>query len=421
MAQAVLWTRRYPEFTAKARERYGPTYTVRIGGTPTSVVTVDREAVRRLFTGNPLTKRHANDILRPVVGDRSVMLLEPAEHLQRRKLLLPPFHGERVRSYARVVEQLVDSELGRWRSGQELAVLPRAQDLTLEVILRVVLGIRDDSTRDRLRSIYDSMVDAPGSAVGFYFPQLLGRWNPLMKAFHSKKDALDRIVTERIVAARADQRLDEREDILAMLVEARDEDGDGLRDPELVAELNTLLIAGHETTAAAIAWGAELLAHHSEVVERARGGTEEYLDAIVREVLRIRSPVPLAGTRRAVEPFRIGQHTVDPSVPILVDGWGVHHDPDLYPDPESFRPARFLDESADSYAFLPFGGGAHRCLGAALAELEIKETLRALVERYDLEPTSPSLAPVAGRGVTLVPRGGGRVLIRARADAPVAG
>lgn len=407
--QAVLWTRRYPEFTHSAHERYGSTFTARIGGLPTSVVTVDRDVVRRIFTGDPVLKRHGNDLLRPVLGDRSVLLLEPSEHLERRKLLLPHFHGERVRAYSHLIRSLIEAELDRWREDEVLAVLPRAQNLTLEVILRAVLGIADPRMREQLREIYDSMIRIPGSALGFCFPQL--QW--IARSYWRKKHELDGILTEQIAATRSDPGLAGRDDILALLVQTRDERGEGLSDAELLAELNTLLVAGHETTATAIAWGAELLAHHPAVLERARravnDGEDGYTDALVKEILRIRPPIPVGAARHPVEPFSIGEFTVDPSVAIIVNAWGVHHDSALYPKPEVFRPERFVDQAADSYAFVPFGGGAHRCLGAALAQLEIKIVLGAIISHYDLEPVDAQIAGPVRRAIALVPRGGGRV------------
>ena len=412
--QALRWTHRFRSYTVDARRRYGPTFTARIGSMPASVVTVDRDAVRRMFTGDPLTKRHANDILRPVLGDRSVLLLEPREHLQRRKLLLPPFHGERVRAYADVVTELVEAELDRWEGHGEITVLPRAQDLTLEVIMRIVLGMRDDGARARLRATYDAMINAPGSAIGHYFPHLLRPWKPVMAAYLRKKAVLDQLVTEQIAAARADPELEGRRDILAMLVLARDESGHGLTDAELVAELNTLLVAGHETAAAAIAWGAELLAHHPDVAAEAVAGDADYVDALAKEVLRIRSPLPLGGARRMVEGSRCGPAHPSRRGPVLVDLlWGVHNDPALYPDPAAFRPTRFLDSPPDSYAFLAFGGGAHRCLGASLAQLEIKSALSGMVGRYELRPARAGVAAPVRRAITLVPEGGGRIVVRA--------
>jgi cytochrome P450 len=414
--QAVLWARRFPQFVRHAHERYGPTFTARLGQLPTSVVTVDRDAIQRLFTGDPLLKRHANDLVRPILGDRSVLLLEPGEHLERRKLLLPPFHGERVRRYAELMHELIDDELDHWRVGEEVRVLPRAQNLTLEVILQAVLGIRDAAMREQLREIYDAMVGVPLSDMGFYFPRLTrrSRWRPTVERFWRRKDELDQLVTAHISATREDPRLDEREDVLALLVQARDEGGGGLTDAELLAELNTLLVAGHETTAAAVAWGAELLARDMAVLERTRGamdgGETEYLEALVKEVLRIRPPLP-GCARHPVEPFPIGDFVIDPEVAIIVNAWGVHHDPAIYPEPQRLRPERFLEAAPDSYTFLTFGGGAHRCLGAALAQLEVKIVLSAIVDRFDLRAVRKEIAPAVRRGLSFVPRGGGRVRV----------
>jgi cytochrome P450 len=403
----------------RAHQRYGSTFTARLGGLPTSVVTTDRDAIRRLFTGDPLLKRHANDLVRPVLGDRSVLLLEPGEHLERRKLLLPTFHGERVRRYAELMRELIDDDLDRWAVSEEVRLLPRAQDLTLQVILQAVLGVRDAAMREQLRGIYDAMVGLPLSEIAFYFPRLTrrSRWSPVAELFWRRKDELDRLVTSHIASTRQDPRLQERDDVLALLVQARDERGGGLTDAELLAELNTLLVAGHETTAAALAWGAELLAHDRQVLERTRsavdGGETEYLDALVKEVLRIRPPL-IGGARHPVEPFPIGEFVIDPAVAIIVNAWGVHHDHAIYTEPERLRPERFMEGAPDSYTFLTFGGGAHRCLGASLAQLEIKVVLSAIVERYDLTPVGAELAPAVRRGLSLVPRGGGRVRIAGR-------
>jgi cytochrome P450 len=413
--QGALWNWRYVDFTRGAHERYGSTFTVRIGGLPDAVLTIDRDAIRRLFTGDPLLKRHGNDMLRPALGDQSVMQLDPPEHLERRKLLLPPFHGERIRAYGRLVDELIDRELASWRPGETVAILPRAQDLTLEVILRAVFGIPDAGLRDRLRRLYDGLTQPPGSSLGFIFPRLTGNWNPLARHLWGKKHELDAVVAAQIAASRQDPALAERDDILAMLIQARDENGEGLSDTALLHELNTLLAAGHETTATAIAWGVQLLAHHPDVLARTRAaleaGEDEYLDALVKEVLRIRPPIPIGGARHVLEPFPMGEHTIGPEVTIIINGWGIHHDPAIYPEPEKLRPERFLEAKPDSYAFLAFGGGAHRCLGAALAQLEIKLVLGAIVSRFELEPVAPEIAPPTRRATALVPRGGGRVRV----------
>jgi cytochrome P450 len=408
--QAWLWAYRYREFTQWAHRRYGPSFTARLGGLPTSVVTTDRDAIRRLLTGNPSTKRHANDLLREALGDRSLLLLEPDEHVQRRKLLTPPFHGERVKEYAQLMERLVDRELDGWRPGTEVKVVAVAQRLTLEVILDAVLGVSDPGMRDRLRGIFDAMLGLPATELVFYYPSLQKRrrWNRVAELYWRKRDELDRMLDEQVAATRADPQLEERPDILAMMVRARDEDGAALTDTDLRHELNTLIAAGHETTSTALAWAAELLAHNPDVQSRAREGDQRYLDATVKEVLRIRAPVSVGAARHPLQPFEIAGVTIGRETVVTVDAWGVHLDPSIYPEPDQFLPERFLD-STPEYGFLPFGGGAHRCLGAALAQLEMRVVLGAILNRFELLPTKPQLARPVRRGILLAPRGGGRV------------
>ena len=422
VAQAVLWGLRFPELTQYLHRRYGSTYTVRIGGLPASVVTADRDAIRRLFTGDPLGKRHANDHLRPLFGERSVAVLGPVEHLARRRLLLPPFHGENVRAYSQVMRRVVSEQLAGWRSGDVVTMLPVAQHLTLEVILHALLGVSDADMRLRVRAVFDAMTKLPGSAVAGYFPRLSARsrWNLPAKRYWALRYELDRLLDHQIAATRASPRLAARDDILALLVNARDESGVGLTDADLRDEMKTLIAAGHETTAAAITWGAELLAHHPAVRAHALAavdaGDKVYMDALVKEILRIRPPVPLAAVRRSLFPFRIGAHTIDANVPIFVNAHALHHDAGLYPEPERFRPERFSRRQLESpYSFVPFGGGAHRCLGATLAQMEVRVTLSTILEHYDLMPTTPSIAgPRCGGALRSSPRDGARVRVVAR-------
>jgi cytochrome P450 len=405
-----LW--RYAEFSDRCHARFGDTFTVRVGGMPPHVLTKDRDAIRRLYTGDPLAKRHANDLLRPFVGDQSVLVLEPGEHLARRRILLPPFHGERVQSYARLMERLVSAELDRVEPGAVVAVQPIAQALTLDVILQAVLGVSNLATRRRLRRIFDAVM-SPLNSIVLFAPRLASRtrWNLLSRRPWRLKDELDALLCEHIATTRADEALEDRDDILAMMVLARDENGVGLTDEQLRDELVTLIAAGHETTATAIAWGVELLVHNPAVAERARVADDVYLEALVKEVLRIRSPSPIGGGRYVLEPFSIGAWTIPPGTGISVDAYGVHLDPDIYPQPHEFRPERFLEDPPDGYSFLPFGGGAHRCLGAALALLEIKVALREILARLELAPVSSAIARPVPRGPTLAPRGGARVRV----------
>jgi cytochrome P450 len=446
----VLWGLRYPQFTRAARERFGATFTVRPGTMGPTVLTSERDAIRRLFTGDPLAKRHGNEVLRPLIGDRSVLLLGPAQHLARRKLLLPPFHGERVRGYAELTERLMAREVSGWRPGDTVAVLPIAQNVTIEVILEAVLGVADDATRRRFRTLIDNVLfyplgaarlrlsgrlggrftaprrlrelaafaaSLPTPAVFTYFPETKTRtpWNVTTVRWWQHRDRLIALLDEHIATTRADPRLAERQDVLAMLVQARDEHGEALSADDLRDDLIALIGAGHETTAAAIAWGAALLAHNEDVRERATAAAHEnddhYLGALVKEVLRIRSPLPVAAGRVLSEPFAIGRHSIPAGTTLLIDAWGVHHDPRIYPEPERFRPERFLAEAPAPYTWLPFGGGAHRCIGSALAELEIKAALSTILRAIDIGPADAELAPAARRGVTIVPHAGGRIKV----------
>ena len=449
-AQAVLWGLRYPQFTDACHERFGSTFTVKTGTMSRSVVTSDRDAVGRLFTGDPLSKHHGNDVLRPLIGIRSVLLLDPGEHLVRRKLLLPPFHGARVRGYAALMQRLMDAEIDRWQAGDSVAVLPVAQNVTIQVILEAVLGVADVSMRRRFRQIVDNILfyplgafrlrataslgaritapprarevaafaaSLPTPAVTTYFPELKSRsrWNVGTWRWWKHCDQLFALLDEQIAATRADPGLAERTDVLATLVQGRNADGNGLSSDDLRDDLVALIAAGHETTAAAIAWGAVLLAHnpsaHARATRAAREADQEYLGALVKEVLRIRPPLPVAAVRVLDDPFTIGPHTVPAGTPIIVDAWGVHHDAENYAKPERFEPQRFLADAPSPYTWLPFGGGAHRCLGAALAELEIKVALTALLNRAAIAPADAELPPPARRGLTIVPHAGGRITV----------
>ncbi len=413
--QALLRLYRFPEFSDHCHARYGDTFTIRIGGLPTSVLTKDRDAIRRLFTGDPLVKRHANDLLRPFVGDQSLLVLEPDEHLARRKLVSPPFHGERVRSYALLMERLVASEIDRLQPGDLVNTQSLAQALTLEVILQAVLGVSDPVVRERLRGLFEAL-NTPLNAFALFVPQLSRRsaWNPLSRRPWRLKDEIDALLFAHIADTRADERLEERDDILAMMVSARDEHDASLGDEQLRDELITLIAAGHETTATAIAWGFELLAHHPAVMADARDADDAYLDALVKEILRIRSPFPIGSARYVREPFDIGPWTIPSDVAVIVDAHAIHNDPEIYPQPHVFRPERFLEAAADGYSLQAFGGGAHRCIGASLAQLEIKVVLREMLAQLELAPTSEKLARQVPRGPTLAPRGGAQVRVLAR-------
>jgi cytochrome P450 len=392
---AFRYTYRFERFTAAQHAKHGASWTLRLPGLADAVVTSDRELIKGLLTGDPLTRRHANDILQRVLGDGSVMQLEPAEHLQRRKALLPPFHGERIAGYREVMAQLVEADLERWPTDRPVRVLERARMLTLEVIQHVVLGSSDPAFAQQLADLTDTF-NSPLANLGLFAPAITERtrWNVIAEPYWRKVDQLDALM-DGLVRARDE----DPDSVLAMLRDI------GLDDIELRDELKTLLIAGHETTATAIGWAAELLAHHPQAVGRLREGDRAYLAATAKEVLRIRTVAPVAAARTLLP-----EETV-----VLVDAYTLHHDPELWDEPEAFRPERFLDSQPEPYSYLPFGGGAHRCLGAALATLELETAIAGITERFDLEPVGPP-ERATRRGVTFVPAGGATVRARRAPD-----
>ena len=413
--QALLWGLRYPSFTANAHRRFGETFTVRVGGLAPSVVTVDREGIRRLFTGDPLIKRHASDQLKPLFGERSIVLLEPAEHLARRKLLLPSFHGEAMRVCGSVIERVTSDLIDDWSPGDVVEILPVAQRITLEVILELLLGPSDSETRDSVRGIFDSMVSIPGSSVAGYFPKLTRRsqWNIPAERYWRLRDSLDATLMAKIKEIPPESTNGSHGGIVPLMPRLRGDDGDGLSEEDIRDELKALITAGHETTATAISWGVELLAHEPAIQASARdaaeAGNTAYLDALVKEILRIRTPVPIGATRRITEPFELSGYVIPAGVPILVNAFGLHHDPELYPDPEALRVERFMGTSPNSYTYLPFGGGARRCIGSALAEMETRIVLAMILRRFKIEPTSSKPAALSRRGITLIPANKARV------------
>jgi cytochrome P450 len=414
--QTLRYTFDQPRFFAQNRARFGGTWTLRLPGMPPGVVTTDRDAIKRLFTGDPLTKRHGNDILRPFFGDRSLLLLEPAEHLARRRLELPSFHGKAIAAYERRIRELATDDVATWQGTVDTH--EHARTLTLAVILELVLGVRDRGLGERLAASFDAL-NTPAQNLAQFMPQWLikrSRWNPPAEVAYRRLDRVRDLLEEHVARTR------ERpgDDVLSLLAVATDEDGDSLSDEDLRDELLTLVAAGHETTATAIAWGCDLLAHNPQVAQRLHdslvAGDREYLKATAKEILRARTVAYISGARYPLEPFPIRDWVLEPGVAVLVDAQGVHGDPEVHPEPDQFRPERFLGDQGgrvSDYGYVPFGGGAHRCLGASLAMLELELALEAIVMGVELSPAGPP-AVAKRRGVILEPDNGGRVVVRPR-------
>ena len=412
--QTLGWMSRFGPFMERMRDRYGDAFTLRIQNEGTWVLFSDPAAVKQIFTGDPnlLHAGEANAILRPVVGPSSVLLLDERAHMTQRKLLLPPFHGERMKAYGELMTDVAEREVASWPAGEVVVTRPSMQRLTLEIVMRAIFGVSDTGGLERLRSALTAMLDwtTEPSRMALLIlagPNRIGR----LPAYRRVMGAVDAVIHAEIARRRGAADLDERTDVLSMLLGARYDDGAPMTDRELRDELMTLLVAGHETTATALSWALERLARHPSAWERLRGGDEAYLDAVIKETLRLR-PVLAIVVRRLKAPMEIGGYELPAGVGVAPCIFLVHRRADVYRDPHAFRPERFLEQPAGSYTWIPFGGGVRRCLGASFALFEMATVLRVIAARCArLEPGGPAPERIARRSITLVPEHEGRVLV----------
>ena len=415
--QTAAWITRPAPFMERARRRYGNAFTVRLAQVGTFVFTTDPDTLKTVFTAGPdrLRAGEANVALEPVLGSRSVLLLDGAEHIRQRRLMLPPFHGERLRGYEQLIAEIAEDGIRGWPAGEALALQPRMQAVTLEVILRVVFGMDRGPRLVRLRELIKQLltVSTRPWALVPWLRRDLGRFSPWTR-FIEARDAVDEALFEEIARRRDDPSLPDRTDIFSLLMQARDEEGSPLSDRELRDELITLLVAGHETTATGLAWAFERVVRHPGGLERlAEDDAREYADAVVHETLRLRPPIPLVARRVVNEPFLLGSHEIPVGTMVAPCIYLVHRRPDLYPEPYAFRPERFLERPPETYAWLPFGGGMRRCIGASFAVLEMSTILRTLARALRLEPAGPDPERISRRAIVFAPSRGGEVVVSA--------
>ena len=419
--QALLFARDPLGSTMAVHRRFGEPFTVKSPGFGTSVVFSAPELVKQIVTGDPQVFHAglANAPIRPVLGPWSLLALDRAPHMRQRKLLLPPFHGERLRSYAGLIGELAEREVASWPLGAPFRMHERMERLTLEVILEVVFGIADTARKDELRRLLPLLVRSSRMLVfwGAVVHRDVGPLHP-QATFEARRDAVDALLYAEIAERRAMPAAERarRNDILSLLVEAEHEDGTPMGDAEIRDQLATLVLAGHETTATALTWAVDQLGRNPAAHARLRADEADaaYLDAVIREVLRIRPVVPVVG-RTVTEPVRIGGHPIPAGTDLAAAMIVTHHRPDVHPEPARFRPERFLPgaDEVPPYAWLPFGGGVRRCIGASFAQFEMATILRVLA-RTPLRLTARRPEPIRATGVTIVPGNGVRV-VRERA------
>lgn len=428
--QTLRFTKRQIQFVFAARRELGDVFEVRFVVIPGGViVTSHPDHVRSLFTAKPelVPSLTAESPLRPIVGPNSVLTANGPSHLRQRKLLLPPFHGEAIEGYAQMIRDVTERELDRWPVGRPFALAPEMQAITLNVIMSGIFGIEGaparGTTEHRLRVTIKQLAAASTSPLALLGElSNLGREQPVGLT-RAAVALLDRATYPVIEERRRAADLDERGDILSLLLRATSEDGERMTDHELRDELLTLVLAGFETTANSLAWTWERLVRTPAVYERLRDAVRsdiraaEHVEAAIIEGMRSRPVIPIIGRRVAV-PWRLGEYVVPAGQGVSISILLVHHREDLYPDPFAYRPERWLDHGGgrgpQTYEWLPFGGGTRRCLGAALAMAEQRVVLEAMVRRLDLEADRPEPEHAHHRNVTMIPGRGARVILRSR-------
>jgi cytochrome P450 len=413
IVQAWLWLKKPTWFLDRCSRAYGDVFTMRLPFGINLVHIGRPELVKAVFGGDSdvLRAGEANaTILEPLVGPHSVLVLDGPEHLRQRKLILPAFHGDRMRAWEAAVRDITRAEIARWPVGKPFALRPSMQSITLDVIVQVVFGVETSARRDELRRLILAVTGLGRNPLVLFATRdrRLGPHAPWAR-FIKARDALHAALVSEIRQRREAPDLGQRSDVLSQLLLARDDEGRAMTDDEVRDELVTLLFAGHETTATSLAWAFDLLLHHpralSSLVAELDGGGSEYLDATIMETLRIRPVVALVD-RHVRQAVGIGGHTIPAGAIACPNIYLVQRRADLYQDPAAFRPDRFVGQTPPAFGWFPFGGGIRRCLGASFATFEMRIVVPEVLSAVTLRPASRRPARVRREAVTIVPRDG---------------
>lgn len=403
----------------RARRKYGTMFEVRFHGFPKFVIISDPELIRQTLREKPnVLHAGTGSPLGAVLGANSLLAIDEDIHLRQRKMLLRPFQGERMHAYGPDVARLADEVMDGWQAGVPMRTLEPMHKITLRVILRTIFGAEGEQMAE-LEKLMGEFVELGQRVVLLRFVQKdFGPRSP-WGAFVRKRAEVDEILYRLIDEARTDPELDERGDVMALLAGATHEDGSPMTNVEIRDQLLTLLVAGHETTASTLAWSFERLTRNPAVLtkltESVRAGESEYLDLVFDETLRARPTVTLAVRSVQVDEYELGGYLLPRDTRIGCNPLLTHYDPELFPDPYSFRPERFQEQRPSNFAYIPFGGGIRRCPGAYFARMEFTTVMKRLLERFDIEPTSERSEPWGFRSITYAPGRGGVITLRNRA------
>ncbi len=429
--QRLQWIVRPLETLDARSQKYGDTFRVRSNKLTSILYFSSPQALQTIFTADPeqLNSAEGNQLLKPLLGDHSLILLDGKSHQRQRQLLMPPFHGERMRAYGHLICAITEQVISQWLPGKPFAVRPAMQEISLRVILSAVFGLHSGPRCEQLRQLLSSMLEAFGSPLSstFLFYQFLQRdlgprspWGRFLR----QRQQIDQLLYAEIAERRSLADPD-REDILALLLEARDEAGQPMSDAELHDELMTLLFAGHETTASSLAWALYWIGCLPEVRDKLRAELDSiapdsdpsasarlpYLTAVCQETLRL-YPIALNAFPRIVKkPMELMGYQLEPGTILIASIYLAHQREDVYPDPKHFKPERFLERQFSPYEYLPFGGGNRRCIGLAFAQFEMKLILATIVSRLQLALVNHRPIKPVRRGFTLAPSSNLRMVV----------
>jgi cytochrome P450 family 138 len=412
----AMLTRQRP-FLERSRRRYGPMFTIRVAGWGDVVVVSDPALIKETFRADPATLHTGSSSpLRKMLGANSLLGIDEDQHLRQRKLLLPPFKGQRMKAYETAIAEIAAAEIDSWPEGEAFGTGESMQRITLRAILRAIFGA-EGARLEALERLVPPWTDLGSQLTPASMLQRdLGPLSP-WRRFQRLRAQIDAVLDELIATAKADPELEARTDVLSLMVQAHYEDGAEMTNPEIRDQLVTMIAAGHETTAHTLSWAVERLRRHPEVlarlVEEVDEGGSSLREATVREVQRSRPVIPFAG-RTARKPFELGGYRLPVDTRILLAATLTHYDPALFPHPDRFDPDRFYDLIPDTYSWIPFGGGVRRCIGATFAHMEMDVVLRVLLERVELQPTDEPDEPWRFRGVAWAPGHGGVAVVRRR-------
>ena len=417
----------------KYHKKYGEIfYSPKSSLLPPYVIFSNPQAIEQVFTANPNLFEVGQQSTAPIkvlLGNNSLVLLDGAEHRRQRKLLMPPFHGERMKSYGQTMVDVTKEVIADWKVGQTISIRDYTQEISLQVILKTIFGLNEGARYDLLKEIlvdWLAIFDSPLNSFLLFFPLLqkdLGALTPWGKFLKQKRQIRD--ILQQECNRRRNNPDALGEDILSLLIEARYEDGQPMNDAEIRDELLTMLFAGHETTASTLAWSFYWLHRLPEVGQKLQTELNslpknadftditklKYLDAVVSETLRLNPVVVFVG-RQLKEPFELMGYSLEAGTSLFPSIYLTHQREDIYPEPQKFKPERFLERQYSPYEFLPFGGGNRRCLGYAFALFEMKLVLSTILSHVELELLDNRPLKSARRGITFTPKGGVKMKVK---------